>query len=154
MIHLNKKIKELRKPTLNTRFAWFATFWFVPTSVDLPLSVTCFWVNSRFFLTLTQRTTTVWSSLLLWCRVPPITKSTRKWWPLERRERDPVYPEPNPYSWLQPSPAPGPSDMPSTHSLAPAHIHTITDTHLLAPLTQDEPIHTIYACHTCKVTTK
>ena len=95
----------------------------------------CFRVNRRFFLILTQLTTTVWSFLLLWCRVPPITKSTRKWWPLETWERDPVYPEQNPYSWSQPSPAPGPSDMPSIHTLVPsptAHTHT----HKLAPLTQ------------------
>lgn len=116
----------------DTCCVWFATFWWVDISVThccwfTSVSHACFWVDWWFFLTLTQQMTTVWSSLLLWCRVPPITKSTRKRWPLERWERDPVYPEQNPYSWLQPSPAPGLSDMPSTHTLVPSpSIHTQT----------------------------
>lgn len=118
--------------TRHTCHAWFVTLWQLNNCTKqccwfTSISHACFWIDWWFFLTLTQRTTTVWSFLLLWCRVPPITKSTRKWCPLESWERDdPVYPEQKPFTWLQPSPAPGPSDMPSTHTLMPTtHTHNV-----------------------------
>lgn len=102
--------------TCQARFTtWSVEVWFLFLSV-----AHVFGVHRWFFLSLTQRTSAVWSFLLLWSPVPPSTKTTRKLLPLEWWERDPFYPEQNPYSWSRPSPAPGPSDMPSTHT----HTHT------------------------------
>lgn len=92
--------------------------------VDLSSSRVFFGVDWWFFLILTQRMTTVWSRLLLWCRVPPITKRTRKRRPPERWERDPVYPEQNPVLVI----ATQPCTWPQRHAKY-THFHTLPNTH-------------------------